>query len=129
MSKFLRKNSKLVNALVDNVVGYNFINYLCKYRKDAFLETEHRIDIHGIGDGNITYRSEKIMNDLMGFLQVLNNREIYSSVWDETDKFGSMRIYRYSVNCSWDGYVKQASFILNQPLENLFEDFTKNFSK
>lgn len=123
MSNFLRKNSKLVKGLVDNVVGFDFINYLCDHKKDVILDTEHRIDLQGIEDGNINYSSEKIMNDLMAFIKLITDRKIYSSVWDSSSKFPNQTVYYYRTGCNYGGFVKDANIILNQPLQDLFNDF------
>ena len=129
MSKYLRKNSQLVKTLTDHEdAKFNlswFIEYLTQQRSHNILESEHRIDQRGVGDGDITFMNTKLANDLLAFHQLITDKEVYSSVWDKASKFPNQTVYRYSVGFSYDGFIKEASLILNESLEDIFEDFKK----
>lgn len=129
MSKYLRKNSQLVKTLAgDEDAKFHFslfFDYIVKERSNNVLESKQRIDLQGIGDGDVEMFGDKLTNDLFAFYRVITNKEVYSSVWDDAGRFPNQRIYRYSVGFSYDGFIKEASLILNESLENIFEDFKK----
>ncbi len=130
MSKYLRKNSQLVKTLTGSEDAKFhlslFFDYIVKERSNNVLESKQRIDLQGIGDGNVEMFSDKLTNDLFAFHKVITDKEVYSSVWDETNgRFPNQKVYYYNTGFSYDGFIKEATLMLNESLENIFEDFKK----